>query len=208
MAAALRAVGTLGQESVSHVWTLAAVALGAFAGTIAYRWLRDRWRWRNFRNRWNAVQADPGKSRKLMVVPSPEVIPLEAAPAPTVTAHPPGSASPAFLDRLSRQMEERISLADLERGQPVSGVTPDLGFLIIGGVRYAITRVGLHRGKVEIIAMTTAEHPAVTGPITVFGSDGRGVWQDPEPYDLEASQPGKVDVLTYTASVLRVHSGD
>jgi hypothetical protein len=56
----------------------------------------------------------------------------------------------------------------------------DLGSLIVAGRRYEITRMAFNQGGIEVTAERTADddHPHLeAAPMTVFGADGRGVFQ-------------------------------
>jgi hypothetical protein len=51
-----------------------------------------------------------------------------------------------------------------------------LGHVVIGGHRFEITGVELRGGEVRL-TIPMPPGPGCCGPITVFGADGRGLWQ-------------------------------
>ena len=51
-----------------------------------------------------------------------------------------------------------------------------VGHAVIGGVRFEVTGVSLAGGEVKI-SILLPPGPAVSGPITVFGTDGQGIGQ-------------------------------
>jgi hypothetical protein len=51
-----------------------------------------------------------------------------------------------------------------------------LGCVVIGGHRFGIDQIELRGGEVQII-FTIPPGKAFGGPITVFGTDGKGCWQ-------------------------------
>ena len=56
----------------------------------------------------------------------------------------------------------------------------DLGTIIVAARSYEVTRIAFNRGGFEVTAERTADgdHPHLeAAPMTVFGADGRGVFQ-------------------------------
>lgn len=52
----------------------------------------------------------------------------------------------------------------------------NLGYVTIGGQRFPVSGVELRGGEVQVI-FTIPPGGAFSGPITVFGADGKGCWQ-------------------------------
>lgn len=82
-----------------------------------------------------------------------------------------------------------------------------LGFLVIGGHRFPVSSVSLARGRIVVRAYAWGPLPALAGPVTVFGSDGVGVWQG-QWLELPAISAGDVFDVVYDAVVETVNPRD
>jgi hypothetical protein len=51
------------------------------------------------------------------------------------------------------------------------------GHIIIGGRHFEVTDVRLRRGQVEVTFIIPGPAEPFSGPISVFGEDGLGLWQ-------------------------------
>lgn len=79
-----------------------------------------------------------------------------------------------------RAVLRRMGFPGWHRHQPGSrqDIPGQLGRVVVDGRSYPVTRLRFTGGKLEIIAQRRGPDPAVSGlPVTVFGADGKGVFQ-------------------------------
>jgi hypothetical protein len=56
----------------------------------------------------------------------------------------------------------------------------EIGYAVVAGVRVPIVECDLRDSKVWFIAQVRGPLPAASGPVTIFGADGRGICQGGE----------------------------
>ena len=63
---------------------------------------------------------------------------------------------------------------------------------MVAGKRFDIKAMSLHGGQIHFIAYRDGPSEAVTGYVTIFGSDGLGVCQAAGEFDVPAAPKGSV----------------
>ena len=71
---------------------------------------------------------------------------------------------------------------------PVSGGA----FAVVKGKRFDIKAVSLHGGQIHFIAYRHGPSEAISGYITIFGSDGLGVCQAAGEFEVPAALEGEI----------------
>ncbi len=69
---------------------------------------------------------------------------------------------------------------------------PGDAYALVAGKRFDIKAVSLHGGQIHFIAYRDGPSEAITGYVTIFGSDGLGVCQAEGAFDVPAAKEGEV----------------
>jgi hypothetical protein len=69
---------------------------------------------------------------------------------------------------------------------------PGGAFAMVAGKRFDIKAVSLRGGQIYFIAYRNGPSGAVTGYITIFGSDGLGVCQAAGEFNVPAAKEGEI----------------
>lgn len=89
-------------------------------------------------------------------------------------------------------------------GVPAGG----LGHMVVAGLRYEVTGVGLRGGKIVITARREGPVPPLERePAAIFGADGQGVGQGGE-FSAPATEPGGCCELTAGLRIESLRSED
>lgn len=85
-----------------------------------------------------------------------------------------------------------------------------LGFMVVGGVRVPIVELKFERGRLVVRGECSAPDETVSGPVTVFGVDGVGVFQGTDEITLESYRGWRPTTfsVTYELTVDHVFRGE
>jgi len=78
-----------------------------------------------------------------------------------------------------------------------------LGHVVCDGERFEITAVRLHGGRLTVSYEIRGPHKAMSGPLTVFGDDGTGVWQGSDVH-IPAAPDGATFEIDYDLQITEV----
>lgn len=93
------------------------------------------------------------------------------------------------------------------RLSPEMHASVNLGFVVIAGHRLPITSVRLSGGAIRLEYLLQGPLPAMAGHVTVFGADGRGIWQGHEARYPEI-EAGRSWVCQYDIRLTKVDTYD
>ncbi|MGH3300954.1 MAG: hypothetical protein ACRDOK_04550 [Streptosporangiaceae bacterium] len=81
------------------------------------------------------------------------------------------------------------------------------GHVVAGGETFPVSDVVIAQGKIWVTFRITGPHKALSGPITVFGADGIGVWQG-RPFDTGPVPRGAVWRFDYSLTLKEIYGAN
>ena len=81
-----------------------------------------------------------------------------------------------------------------KRGKPEHPAIPIYGgaYAVVAGKRFDIKAMSLHDGQIHFTAYRDGPSKAVTGYVTIFGSDGIGICQAAGEFNVPAAPKGAI----------------